>query len=42
MHVLTDWTNLDYTIPIGSCKTKDAPEIDLLPLDVRYIGVNIA
>ena len=40
-HELTDWTNLDYTIPIGSYKTKDAPEIDLLPLDVRYIGVNI-
>lgn len=41
-HVLTDWTSLDRGVTIGDSTAKDPPAIDLAPLDVRYIGVNVA
>jgi len=40
-HALTDWSNLERGIPIGSGKIENAPEIDLGPLEVKYIGVNV-
>lgn len=40
-HELTDWSNLEEGRPIGSARLNDAPEIDLAPLEVKYIGINI-
>ena len=40
-HELTDWTNLTEGRPLGSARISDAPEIELTPLEVRYIGVNV-
>ncbi len=40
-HVLTDWSNLEEGKPIGSFKINEAPELELAPLEVKYIGVNI-
>ena len=40
-HELTDWSAMESGHPMGSFAIDKAPEIDLLPLDVRYIGVNI-
>lgn len=40
--VLTDWTSLERGTPIGSFAANNPPEIDLLPLQVKYIGVNVA
>ena len=41
-HELTDWSNLERGIPIGSFTIDAAPEIEMGPLEVRYIGVNRA
>jgi hypothetical protein len=40
-HELTDWSNLEQGIPIGSFSIDLPPEIELKPLEVKYIGVNI-
>lgn len=40
-HELTDWSNLEQGIPIGSFDIDSGPEIELGPLEVKYIGVNI-
>jgi len=40
-HTLTHWSSLDRGIPFGSAKPDAAPEIDLCPLEVKYIGVNV-
>ena len=40
-HALTDWSNLERGRSIGSGKIENAPEIDLGPLEVKYIGVNV-
>lgn len=39
---LTDWSNLEKGIPIDTVTIDNAPEIELAPLEVKYIGVNIA
>lgn len=39
--VLTDWSSLERGFPIETTKADDAPEIDLGPLEVKYIGVNV-
>ena len=41
-HELTEWSGMESGNPMGSFAINNAPEIDLPPLDVRYIGVNIA
>jgi len=41
-HVLTDWSRLERGIAMGSFTIDSAPEIELTPLEVKYIGVNIA
>ena len=41
-HELTDWTGMESASPMGSFAIDDAPEIGMQPLEVRYIGVNIA
>lgn len=38
---ITDWTNLEQGIPIGEAFLDHPTTIDLAPMDVRYIGVNI-
>ena len=38
---LTDWSNLSRGFPIDTVKASDAPEVDLVPFEVKYIGVNI-
>ncbi|MCX8053732.1 MAG: alpha-galactosidase [Armatimonadetes bacterium] len=40
-HVLTDWSNLERGVPIGSFATDSGPEIQFAPLEVKYIGVNL-
>lgn len=40
-HKLSDWSSLDRVTPMEPVTIKDAPEIDLLPLEVKYFGVNI-
>jgi hypothetical protein len=40
-HELTDWSNLERNIPMGSFTIDSAPEIDLTPLEVKYVGVNV-
>ena len=40
-HDLSDWTNLESCVPLDSAKVDKAPELELVPLEVRYIGVNI-
>lgn len=39
---LTDWSGLEYGVPIGEASIDTAPEIELAPLEVKYIGVNVA
>ncbi|MCL5105596.1 MAG: hypothetical protein M1133_15995 [Armatimonadetes bacterium] len=38
---LTDWSNLDRPFSIGSVHIKSAPEVELVGLEVKYIGVNV-
>lgn len=40
-HALSDWSSLDAPEPLGSFRPSDAPEIELGPLQVRYVGVNV-
>lgn len=40
-HELTDWTNLERGVPIGRFDIDGGPELELGPLEVKYIGVNI-
>lgn len=40
-HELTDWSSLEMAIPLDPASIKDAPEIELLPLQVKYVGVNL-
>lgn len=39
---LTDWSNLERAIPIETVTIDSAPEIELGPLEVKYVGVNVA
>ncbi len=41
-HELTDWSNLERGIPIGSFVIDSAPEIEFAPLEVKYVGVNVS
>lgn len=38
---ITDWSNLEHGLALGTARTSDALEIELAPLQVRYIGVDI-
>ena len=40
-HKLSDWGTLERGIPLDSATAADAPEMELVPLEVRYIGVNV-
>lgn len=40
-HQLSDWTSLERGIALDPATTKNPPETELGPLEVRYIGVNI-
>lgn len=40
-HSLTDWSNLVEGIPLDPATIDKAPMIELAPLEVRYIGVNV-
>lgn len=40
-HKLSDWSNLDSAMPMEPVKIDNPPEIELLPMQVKYIGVNI-
>lgn len=42
LYELTDWSNLERGLPIDTVAIEDSPEIELAPLEVKYIGVNIA
>ncbi len=42
VHELTDWSNLEQGIPIGNFDIDSGPEIELSPLEVKYIGVNVS
>jgi hypothetical protein len=39
---LTDWTSLDQGIPLGTFTIEESMTMDLAPLEVRYVGVNVA
>ena len=40
-HKLSDWSNLDRPITLDPAKIDSPPEIELGPLEVKYIGVNV-
>lgn len=40
-HKLSDWSGLTHGVPLDAAKVKDAPEMELVPLEVKYIGVNM-
>lgn len=40
-HKLSDWSSLERGIAMDPAKIVDAPEIELLPLEVKYIGINV-
>jgi hypothetical protein len=40
-HQLTDWSNLLQGIPLDPATAADPPVLELIPLEVRYIGVNV-
>jgi hypothetical protein len=40
-HTLTHWSSLEHGLPIGSAKPDSVPEIELGPLEVKYVGVNV-
>lgn len=40
-HELTDWSRLEAGVPLGSFAPDNAPEVDLVSLEVKYIGVNL-
>jgi len=40
-HTLTDWSSLEHGAPMDPSTLSSSPTIDLAPLEVRYIGVNI-
>jgi len=40
-HTLSDWSSLEEGRRMGSATIDKAPEIDLAPLEVRYVGVNV-
>jgi hypothetical protein len=41
-HVLTDWTSLERGLSMGESTVSDPPTVDLAPLDVRYVGVDVS
>ena len=41
-HEITDWSNLSRGIPTDTVKISEAPEIEMVPFEVKYIGVNIS
>ena len=40
-HKLSDWSGLTHSVPLDPAKIKNAPEIELVPLEVKYISINI-
>ena len=41
-HRLSDWSNLEEGIALDPATVDKAPQIELAPLEVKYIGVNIS
>ncbi len=40
-HELSDWSGLEQGVPLGKFDIDSGPELELGPLEVRYIGVNV-
>ena len=40
-HELTDWSNLEYGVPLGEFTVDSAPYLTLGSVEVKYIGLNI-
>lgn len=40
-HQLTDWSTLARGLPLDSATIAEPPEMELAPLEVRFIGVNV-
>ncbi len=38
---LSDWSNLDRSVPLDPATIDTAPELELGPFEVRYIGINV-
>jgi hypothetical protein len=41
-HELSDWSGLEKGIPLGTFDIDSGPELELGPLEVKYIGVNVS
>ena len=39
---LTNWSRLERGVPMGSFTIENAPELELAPLEVKYIGINVS